>query len=476
MSTQDILLKAKNDGIKVSGISFDTRTLKKNNIFFAIPGSNDDGLRYVDLAINRGASAIVVSFTSKKFLKKRVPVYRVRNIRSCLSNISFRFYKNDIKNKIAVTGTNGKTSVSFFTNYLLSSFKKKSATIGTLGTSTSVKLTGNLTTPDPISMAKEMQIMHSKNIDYVIIEASSHGLHQKRFSPLKFNLCLLTNISHDHLDYHKNINHYITSKLDLFKFHLKKNGKSLVNSDTNHFKRIKDSLQKNKINFKILSNGSKRYGIKKINIKDDLTDVEIFINSKLYKFNFKDLPIFQIKNFLLAVTGLSLIGFNEKKMTKFSLNCPHVPGRMELAGKKNNGARVYIDFAHTPDALKNVLSEAKIICKGQLVVLFGCGGNRDKKKRPLMGRIAEKYSDIALVTDDNPRDEDANKIRKEIVKNSKKLINLKNRKNAIKKSISLLKSKDILIIAGKGHEKYQIIKGKRFPFDDVKIAKSFLRK
>ena len=476
MSTEDILLKAKNDGIKVSGISFDTRTLKKNDIFFAIPGSNEDGLRYVDLAINRGASAIVVSYTSKKFLKKRVPVYRVRNIRSCLSNISFRFYKNDIKNKIAVTGTNGKTSVSFFINYLLSSFKKKSATIGTLGTSTSVKLTGNLTTPDPISMAKEMQRMSSKNIDYVIIEASSHGLHQKRFFPLKFDLCVLTNISHDHLDYHKNINHYISSKLDLFKLHLKENGMSLVNGDTSYFRKIKDSLRKNNINYKILSDSSKRYGIKKISINDNLVKSEIIINSKLYKFNFKDLPIFQIKNFLLAVTGLSLIGFNEKKMTKLSLNCPHVPGRMELAGKKNNGARVYIDFAHTPDALKNVLSEAKLICKGQLVVLFGCGGNRDKKKRPLMGRIAEKYSDIALVTDDNPRYENADKIRKEIVKNSNKLINLKNRKNAIKKSISLLKSKDILIVAGKGHEKYQIIKGKRFPFDDVKITKSFLRK
>ena len=170
------------------------------------------------------------------------------------------------------------------------------------------------------------------------------------------------------------------------------------------------------------------------------------------------------------------IGFDEKKMTKLSLNCPHVPGRMELAGKKNNGARVYIDFAHTPDALKNVLSEAKLICKGELVVLFGCGGNRDKKKRPLMGRIAEKYSDIAIVTDDNPRYEDANKIRREIIKNSDKLINLINRKHAIKKSISLLKSKDVLIIAGKGHEKYQIIKGKKFPFDDVKIAKSFLKK
>ena len=476
MPTQDILSKAKKDSLNVSGISFDTRKLAKDNIFFAIPGLKDNGMKYIDVAIDKGASAIVIPYKLKKHIKKDIPVYKVHKIRAVLSETSFKFYKNNIKNKIAVTGTNGKTSVSFFLNFLLTSFKKKSVTIGTLGSSSSKRLINNLTTPDPVSLAKEMELMNSENVDYAIIEASSHGLHQKRFSPLKFDLSVLTNISHDHLDYHKNINHYITSKLDLFKFHLKKNGKSLVNSDTNHFKRIKDSLQKNKINFKILSNGSKRYGIKKINIKDDLTDVEIFINSKLYKFNFKDLPIFQIKNFLLAVTGLSLIGFNEKKMTKFSLNCPHVPGRMELAGKKNNGARVYIDFAHTPDALKNVLSEAKIICKGQLVVLFGCGGNRDKKKRPLMGRIAEKYSDIALVTDDNPRDEDANKIRKEIVKNSKKLINLKNRKNAIKKSISLLKSKDILIIAGKGHEKYQIIKGKRFPFDDVKIAKSFLRK
>ena len=476
MSIQDILSKAKNDSIKVSGISFDTRTLKKNNIFFAIPGSNDNGLKYVNLAINKGASAIVVPYSINKVLKKKVPVYKVRNIRASLSDASFRFYKNDIKYKIAVTGTNGKTSVSFFINYLLSSFKKKSATIGTLGTSTSVKLTGNLTTPDPISMAKEMQIMHSKKIDYVIIEASSHGLHQKRFSPLKFDLCLLTNISHDHLDYHKNINHYISSKLNLFRLHLQKNGVSLVNSDTDYFKKIKDSLRKNKIDCKILSNSSKRYGIKKIDIKENQICVRIFINSRLYKFNFKDLPIFQIKNFLLAVTGLSLMGFNEKKMTKFSLNCPHVPGRMELAGKKDNGARVYIDFAHTPDALKNALSEAKLICKGRVVVLFGCGGNRDRKKRPLMGRIAEEYSDIALVTDDNPRDEDADKIRKEIIRNSKKLINLRNRQNAIKKSISLLKSKDMLIIAGKGHEKHQIVKGKRLPFDDVKIAKSFLRK
>ena len=474
MSKEDILLKAKKDRIKVSGISFDTRTLDKNNIFFAIQGLNDDGFKYINLAINKGASAIVIPNTSKKVIKENIPVYKVRNIREKLSETSFRFYKNDIKNKIAITGTNGKTSVSFFINYLLRSLSKKSATIGTLGTSLNNKSIENLTTPDPISLAKEMKKMNSKKIEYIIIEASSHGLHQRRFFPLKFDLCILTNISHDHLDYHKNMNHYILSKIDLFKLHSAKNGVSLINGETDHLKKLKKLLIKNKVKYKLMSNSSKRQGIKKINIKNKKVNVEIFMNSKLYKFEFKDFPIFQIKNFLIAATGLSLIGFNAKKMTKFSLNAPHVPGRMELAGRKKNGARIYIDFAHTPDALKNVLIEAKLICDGQIVVLFGCGGNRDKKKRALMGKVAEKYSDKALVTDDNPRNENAIKIRREIIKNSKKIIDLGERKYAIKKSIGLLNSKDILIIAGKGHEKYQIIKGKYLPFDDLKVAKKFL--
>ncbi len=474
MPTQDILSKAKQDNINVSGISFDTRRLIKDNIFFAIPGFKENGLKYIKVAIAKGASAIVVPYTFKKSFIKEIPIYRVHKIRTVLSETSFKFYTNDIRYKIAITGTNGKTSVAFFINFLLSSFKKKSATIGTLGSSAGRVSRDNLTTPDPVTLAKEMKLLSSKKIDYAIIEASSHGLHQKRFIPLKFDLSILTNISHDHLDYHKNISHYISSKLDLFKLYTHHKGKSLINSDTKYFKKIKSSLNKDKINYNLLSSGSRKYGIKKFIIKRDITIVEVFIKSKLYKFRFKDFPIFQIKNFILAVVGLSLIGFDEKKMTRFSIKCPHVTGRMELAGKKKNGARVYIDFAHTPDALKNVLIEAKLICKGQLVVLFGCGGNRDKKKRPIMGNIAERFSDIGIVTDDNPRDENADKIRQEIMKNSQKLINLKNRRTAIKESISLLRCEDVLIIAGKGHEKYQIIKDKRLPFDDLKIAKSFL--
>ncbi len=474
MPTQDILSKANQDNISVSGISFDTRRLVKDNIFFAIPGSKDNGLNYIKAAITKGASAIVVPYTFKKNFIKEIPIYKVRKIRNVLSETSFKFYTNNVRYKIAVTGTNGKTSVAFFINFLLSAFKKKSATIGTLGSSAGRVSRDNLTTPDPVTLAKEMKLLDSKNIDYAIIEASSHGLHQKRFSSLKFDLSILTNISHDHLDYHKNISHYISSKLDLFKLYTHHKGKSLINCDTKHFKKIKSSLNKYKINYNLLSNSSKKYGIKNIIIKKNITIVDVFIKSKLYKFKFKDFPIFQIKNFILAAVGLSLIGFDEKKMTRFSIKCPHVTGRMELAGKKKNGARVYIDFAHTPDALKNVLLEAKLICKGQLVVLFGCGGNRDKKKRPIMGNIAERFADIGIVTDDNPRDENADKIRQEILKNSQKLINLKNRRTAIKKSISLLKCEDILIIAGKGHEKYQIIKDKRLPFDDLKIAKSFL--
>jgi len=476
MPTLDILSKAKKDNINISGVSFDTRKLAKNNIFFAIQGSKDNGLKYIDEAIRKGASAIIVPYTPRKFIKKNIPVYKVHKIRTVLSETAFNFYRNNIKYKIAVTGTNGKTSVTFFINYLLKSLKKNSATIGTLGSSIGKKSIENLTTPDPVSLAKEMKLMYSKNIDYAIVEASSHGLHQKRFSPIRFDLSILTNISHDHLDYHKNIKNYISSKLDLFKLYTNKNGKSLVNGETKYLKEIKKSLYIDKIDYNIFSIGSKKYGIKKIVTKKNITFVEVFINFKLHKFKFRDFPIFQIKNFLLAVIGLSLIGFDEKKMAKFSLNCPHVTGRMELAGKTNNGARVYIDFAHTPDALKNVLLEAKLICKGQLVVLFGCGGNRDKKKRALMGNIAEQFSDLGIVTDDNPRDEDADKIRKEIIQKSQKLLNFKNRRKAIKKSINLLKCKDILIIAGKGHEKYQIIKDKRLPFDDLKIARNFLKR
>ena len=170
------------------------------------------------------------------------------------------------------------------------------------------------------------------------------------------------------------------------------------------------------------------------------------------------------------------MGFNPKKISSFSLKCPHVPGRMELAGRKQNGVRVYVDFAHTPDALKNILIEGKLICSGRLIVLFGCGGNRDKKKRPMMGIIAEKYADLAIVTDDNPRFENPIKIRKEITRESTHLLDYGNRQDAIKRSIQLLNSTDVLIIAGKGHEKYQIIKNKSLPFDDVKTADRFLKR
>ena len=476
MPSLNILSQIKKDGLKVSGISSDTRSIKKNNIFFAIPGSNVDGIKFVDVAIKKGASAVVISSSQKKILKRKIPIYKVKDIRKSLSESAFAFYKNNIKNKIAITGTNGKTSVLFFLQYLLSSLQKKTTTIGTLGTTLSNKSRSNLTTPDPIFTAKEMQRMSKKKIDYFIIEASSHGLHQKRFYPLKFDLCILTNISHDHLDYHRTLSHYISCKVGLFKSHLSNDGKSLISSETYFFERIKKELRNNKIKHIVFGGKNKKYRINKIFVDNKNVKANVTINSKSYQFKFKDFPIFQIKNFLLATIGLHLLGFNPKKISSFSLKCPHVPGRMELAGRKQNGARVYVDFAHTPDALKNILIEGKLICSGRLIVLFGCGGNRDKKKRPIMGKIAEKYADLAIVTDDNPRFENPIKIRKEIIRESTHLLDYGNRWNAIKRSIQLLNSADVLIIAGKGHEKYQIIKNKSLPFDDVKTADRFLKR
>ena len=200
------------------------------------------------------------------------------------------------------------------------------------------------------------------------------------------------------------------------------------------------------------------------------------MGSKRILLKFKNFPNFQIENFIFAISILNLIGFDPRKLSKSSLNCPSVLGRMEYVGRTKTGGKVYVDFAHTPDALKNSIVESKKLETSNVHVLFGCGGNRDRKKRPLMGKIASKYADKATVTDDNPRYENPARIRKEVIGNLKNITEIGNRKLAIKKAISELKRGDLLLIAGKGHEKFQSIMGKNFPFDDVKIAEKYLQK
>ena len=223
MTNSRLLKKINSDKIKYKGICSDSRIIKKGDIFFAIPGSNADGLKYVNDAVAKGASAIVIPIKKKIKISSNIPIYKVKDIRKEISLAAFVVNSETIEKKIAVTGTNGKTSVTYFLNYILSNLGEKTATIGTLGNSQIKKLnTENLTSPEPVELSKQLRKLSKNKIKYLVMEASSHGLHQKRFYGLKFDACVLTNISQDHLDYHKTMSHYIMSKLKLFSDYVKK--------------------------------------------------------------------------------------------------------------------------------------------------------------------------------------------------------------------------------------------------------------
>lgn len=469
MAKSSLLLKISKK-VKISGISSDSRLVKKDDVFFAVTGYLIDGSKFIDDAIKRNASAIVTS--NKKIKKKKVPVFYVNDVREALSYTAYDFYNSKINNLIAVTGTNGKTSVSYFIYHILRKLNKKVGIIGTIGNSIDVKEKTTLTTPDPISIAKILKKMKEKKVKYVVMEASSHGLEQKRLCGLNFDLAIMTNISHDHLDFHKNFQNYLNSKMRLFKRHLKTSGTAIINENTNEIKKIKKSLKNNK-NVHYFKSEKSNFNILKIK---RLTKTHIIVLleylNKEYSFSFKNIPFFQIENLLLAYYSLVKYGFSFEKISKVITKVPQIPGRMQFVShKKTNNAKVFVDFAHTPDALEKVLIEARKMTSGNLHVLFGCGGNRDRSKRKKMGAISIRYADSVIVTDDNPRFEDPKKIRQEIIGRANSIINISNRKTAIKRSIKKLKHSDLLVIAGKGHEKYQIINDVYHKFDDVKIAK-----
>ena len=467
----DLLSRIQAKQIAVEGISSDSRNIKKNFIFFAIKGAKNDGNKYIKEVLKKKPSAVVTS--KKKIYKTNIPIITVKDVRKEYSTVAYNLYSHKIENKIAVTGTNGKTSVVFFVNSILNKLNNKCGIIGTLG-SNFKNIQSNLTTPDSLHIAQLLQKFYKNNYNTVAMEASSHALDQARLYGLTYDILALTNISHDHLDYHKNLNNYINAKLKLFIQNVKPNGISIISKDTKYYNTISKKLRLR--NIKYLTFGFKKadFQIKEISRIDSTVKMQLKYASKKYIFKFNNLPDYQIKNYLLATSIVSKLGYKFNKIKSLSLNIPSVPGRMELVGIKKNKAKIFVDFAHTPDALENVLKEARQMSRGILHVVFGCGGDRDKKKRPLMGKIACKYADSIIVTDDNPRNENPQTIRSQIIGNSKIMIEIPDRKKAIKYAANNLLTEDILIIAGKGHEKYQVIKNKFLPFDDVKISKKYL--
>ena len=452
-----------------SGLCFDSSKCKKDNIFFAIKGNKIDGNKFISHAIQKGAKIII---SNQKFqgIRQNILFIRSSNVRKFLSELAYAIFKDKPKNIIAVTGTNGKSSVADFYFQILKLNKRKVASIGTLGIKTQnyIKKVSN-TTIDPITLSMILSKLKKEKINDVILEASSHGLKQNRLDGLKFRTGIFTNLSHDHLDYHKTHSDYLKSKLYLFEKLLLKNANIITDLGIPEYRKIKKIAVKEKFNIETISNKIGNLNIISHRYINEKQIVRIKYNKKIYKFETSLIGKVQIKNILMATIAANKSGLSFKKIINTIDNLKPVSGRLEQIGIIKNNAKVILDYAHTPDALKTSLRSLREQFKNKKIsIVFGCGGDRDKAKRPMMGKIVNQYCDIVYLTDDNPRHENPKTIRNSIKKsiNKSKIYEISNRANAINKAIFDLKTGDILIVAGKGHEKIQEYKKIKKSFSD----------
>jgi len=456
-----------------SGLAFNSKKVKKDNIFFAIEGTKFDGNKYIFDAISRGAKIII----SKKVIKlndKNIIFLRDDNPRKLLAKISFKLIKKKPINLVAVTGTNGKSSVADFYYQILNLNKKKTASIGTIGIqSNNKKYSLENTTLDPIKLREIINNLGKNNINNIVLEASSHGLKQNRLDGLFFDVGIFTNLSHDHLDYHKNFNDYLNAKLYLFNNLIKKKGIVIADPTIPQFKKIKTLVDKKKLKLLTIYNSNTDLELVSHKYKNECQILKIKERNKkkIIKLNLNIIGKIQIKNILMAILAASRSGLDINTISNSIIKLKPAEGRLENIGKLKNNSKVILDYAHTPDALKTVLTNIKEqFPAAKIRLVFGCGGDRDRSKRPKMGKIASRFADIIYLTDDNPRNENAKKIRNEIRKgiSNKYIKEIPNRKIAINDCIHDLCSGDIAIIAGKGHEKTQNYNGKNFLFSDRK--------
>ena len=463
--------------IEINGISNNSKNIKKKFIFFAFTGNKTNGNLYINEARRNGATIVisqeekgkdVIKLTNKDYFK----IY---------SHLCSSFYNKKPKNIIAVTGTNGKTSVTDFCRQIWSFYGLKSASIGTLGireTSEQYyhKIRNNLTTLDSSELNKQLSKLYDKQISYVALEASSHGINQNRLDGINFNGAVFTNLSHDHLDYHKNMENYFSAKMKLFTEHLKDGTCVSINLDDPYGMELYNKIKTK--NFKFVNFGfNEKCELKLIQIKkiEKIWQLEILYKNKLYKTDIGLVGHFQIYNALAAASICLGLGLKQDSIFKSLSYLQTVPGRMQIVNHPLCKATIIVDYAHTPNALENaILAVKKMNVSGKIYTLFGCGGERDHEKRSKMGEVAFKNSDFTIITDDNPRTEDPSLIRKSIINNNPIAIEIPGRDVAIKKAISFLKDDDVLIIAGKGHEQTQTIGIETLPFDDVSVVKNTL--
>lgn len=474
---------AQKGDLEIKGLTADSREIEPGYLFAALPGTQVDGARFISQAVGRGAAAVLTHDDWQRSvsdeLDPQVPILARENPRRDLALAAAAFYGAQPKTVCAVTGTNGKTSIVNFLAAIWNLGGVKAASMGSLG----VKGPGYTsplahTTPDPVRIHKELKELSGAGFTHLAMEASSHGLEQYRLDGVKVSAAAFVNLTRDHLDYHDSFEAYLYAKLRLFGELLRPDGTAVLNADMDVFKTVEDVCWARGLDIMTVGRGGSTIKVTSHTPHGKGQRIGFEWQGKSYDVDLGLFGEFQSCNVLMASALAAATGLEADAIVDRLGSVSGVPGRMEWVGTSGNGAEVFVDFAHTPDALETVLKSARPHSQGKLKVIVGCGGDRDKGKRPQMGRLAALLADEVIVTDDNPRSEDPATIRSQVLggieDNKASVTEYDDRRKAIEAGIVSLDKGDILVIAGKGHEQGQIIGSEVVPFDDRSVAKEFL--
>ena len=459
----------------ITAICYDSRRAAAGSLFVALPGEKADGTQFVDSAIDRGAVAIV---SEKPGLATRATHLQVKNARHALADVAVAFYRNPSSTmKIAgVTGTNGKTTTTFLLKHILDTQFLRCGLIGTvhyiIGDR---KLPATRTTPESADVQELLWMMQSDGCKSCAMEVSSHAMIQDRVRGVEFDVAVFTNLSQDHLDFHRTMDAYFDAKALLFErlSTQKKKGRAVINSDDRFATRLMDRIGRTTEYFTYGVGAQAQFRASSVRMDFTGTSYQLDALGKSYLVKMPFIGAFNVMNSLAAIAAAHVLGVNVREAVTALKQAPAVPGRLQAVPAKKP-FRVFVDYAHSDDALINVMRTLRELEPARLIVMFGCGGNRDTTKRPKMAAAVDAMADYAIVTSDNPRKEDPLAIIEDIKPGFRRLVPeiIPDRREAIFKAIAMAQPRDIILLAGKGHESYQEFADSTIPFDDAAIAAS----
>lgn len=463
----------------ITGLNADSRKIETGFLFIGVPGYQVDGAVFLSQALEKGACAALISDRSAvpEDVGADFPVFECKDVHQALADLAGRFHPVELEQVAAVTGTNGKTSIASFLRQIWAHVGKRAANIGTIGiegpNGTSY---GGLTTPDPVGLMQNVQQLQTEQgISHLALEASSHGLEQKRLDGLQVDIGAFTNLTRDHLDYHKTFDAYRAAKLQLFSRLVREKGAAVINMDDDNGAVFLKTAQQRGLRCLTVGEGND-VDVRIVSIAFD-GQAQIVALSGLWGDVEARIPLvgtFQASNALVAGLMAYASGVEVADILLALSHLKGACGRMELVGRSVSGAPIYVDYSHTPDSLETALKALRPFTAGRLIVVFGAGGDRDPGKRPMMGKAASDYADYVIVSDDNPRSEEPALIRKAIMEAVVNGCEIGGRYEAIAHAVSLLKAGDILLVAGKGHERGQTVKGEILPFSDHEAVQKAL--